>query len=180
MVKENKTIYAILGLLSHTPMTGYDIKKRMDSTLRYFWGASFGSIYPALNEMEKRNLVTKQSQPNEKGREKLIYEITEEGRADLKAWLKQPVEKDELRYETLLKLFFGNEAGTENSVKLLVDFQKKYQEELPKLQGAVQVLSQILDQDETHKYYMLTAMFGVKVFEAYVEWSKEALKILGK
>lgn len=26
-------------------------------------------------------------------------------------WLKVPVEKDELRYKTLLKLFFWNEAG---------------------------------------------------------------------
>ncbi len=27
----------ILGLLSHTPMTGYEIKKRMEATMKYFW-----------------------------------------------------------------------------------------------------------------------------------------------
>ena len=70
MVKENKTMYVILGLLSHTPMTGYDIKKRIDSTLKYFWGASFGSIYPALGELEKQKFVTRETLSNEKGREK--------------------------------------------------------------------------------------------------------------
>lgn len=178
-MKENKTIYAILGLLSHTPMTGYDIKKRIDSTLKYFWSASFGSIYPSLNEMEQRNLVKKEALPNEKGREKFVYEITNEGRDYLRSWLLEPDVRDELRYETLLKLFFGNEAGKETSLDRIEAFRQKYEAELPKLTGAVKALSGILEEDETHKYYMLTAMFGVKVFEAYVEWAKEAAAILG-
>ena len=180
MVKENKTMYVILGLLSHTPMTGYDIKKRIDSTLKYFWGASFGSIYPALGELEKQKFVTRETLSNEKGREKIVYAITQEGRAYLKVWLEQPVEKDELRYETLIKLFFGNEAGARNSIQHIEAFQKKFAEEIPRLKGAVNDLSGILEEDETHKYYMLTAKFGVKVYEAYEEWAKEALKILGK
>ncbi len=39
MGRENKTSYVILGLLSHEDLTGYEIKKRIDSTLNYFWSA---------------------------------------------------------------------------------------------------------------------------------------------
>ena len=37
------------------------------------------------------------------------------GKNLLKEWLQKTVEKDELRYETLLKLFFGNETGMEGA-----------------------------------------------------------------
>lgn len=87
-------------------MTGYEIKKRLDTRLRLFWNASYGSIYPTLNELEKEGLVKKE-ELEEKGRDKIRYTITEDGRDVLKEWLKKPAVKDELRYETLLKLFSG-------------------------------------------------------------------------
>ncbi|MDE6129590.1 MAG: PadR family transcriptional regulator, partial [Lachnospiraceae bacterium] len=51
MANERKIDMVILGLLSHEPLTGYDIKKRIDGAIRFFWKGSFGSIYPALNTM---------------------------------------------------------------------------------------------------------------------------------
>ena len=110
MASEKKLDCVILGLLSHEELTGYEIKKRMDTTLKYFWGASFGSIYPTLSGLVERGFAAKRD-AGENKRNKFIYTITEEGRHYLKAWLKNPVEKDELRYETLLKLFFWKRAG---------------------------------------------------------------------
>ena len=51
MAVEKKIDCVILGLLSHEDLTGYEIKKRMDTALKYFWGASYGSIYPSLSEI---------------------------------------------------------------------------------------------------------------------------------
>ena len=110
MAIEKKSDCVILGLLSHEDLTGYEIKKRMDTALKYFWGASYGSIYPALGDLVKRGLASKRDGA-ENNRNKIIYSITEDGRNYLKGWLANPVEKDELRYETLLKLFFGHEDG---------------------------------------------------------------------
>lgn len=104
MANEKKIDCVILGLLSHEELTGYEIKKRIDTSLKYFWNASYGSIYPALNDLVNRGLATKREDTNSK-RNKLIYTITENGRDYLKKWLTLPIEKDELRYETLLKLF---------------------------------------------------------------------------
>ena len=173
MSKENKTSFVILGLLSHEPMTGYDIKKRIDASLKYFWSASFGSIYPALADLEKKKYVTKQNMPNEKGREKIIYEITEEGRQCLAQWLRQPIEKDELRYETILKLFFGKEAGSQVSLEHIDAFEHKIAKELPVLQGIVELLGNLPEEDGTHLYYRLSAKFGVKIYQAYLEWAEE-------
>jgi DNA-binding PadR family transcriptional regulator len=177
MANEKKMDCVILGLLSHESMTGYEIKKRMDTSLRFFWGASYGSIYPTLEGLVNDGMVTK-LEKKENGRNKLIYTITQKGHDYLKEWLYLPVEKDELRYETLLKLFFGSEIGSKGTLGHISHFEEKIRNELPLLKEAVQVLGKIQDMQEAHTYYMLTAMFGVKVYEAYIEWCGEAAKIL--
>ena len=173
MATEKKIDCVILGLLSHEELTGYEIKKRMDTTLRYFWSASYGSIYPALNDLVNRGLVTKREDTENK-RNKLIYTITNDGRNYLKKWLTLPVEKDELRYETLLKLFFGNEQGTEQAIAHVKTFEKKFEQELLHLLEMEKILNENLNEDAAHKYYLLTVQFGIKTYRAYLEWCKGA------
>lgn len=177
MANEKKIDCVILGLLCHEELTGYEIKKRMDTTLKYFWSASYGSIYPALSDLVNRGLATKREEAENK-RNKLIYTITDAGRNYLKEWLKLPVEKDELRYETLLKLFFGNELGAEQTLLHIKAFEEKIKKELPNLLGAEQVLKSCLNDDSTHKYYLLTVQFGIKTYHTYLEWCEEAKKFL--
>lgn len=177
MASEKKMDYVILGLLSHEPMTGYEIKKRVDTTLKFFWRASYGIIYPTLNGLVQDGRITK-FETKENGRDKVIYTITERGRNHLKNWLQLPVEKDELRFETLLKLFFGSEIGEKGTLEHIKRFEEKISRELPFLKGAVSNLRQIKDTEDAHTYYMLTAMFGVKVYQAFLEWCEDAKQIL--
>ncbi|MCL2322554.1 MAG: PadR family transcriptional regulator [Oscillospiraceae bacterium] len=177
MANEKKLDCVILGLLSHEDLTGYEIKKRMDSYLKFFWSASFGSIYPTLKELVINKLV-ESSKTNENGRDKIVYTITKRGLSYLKNWLQLPVYKDELRYETLLKLFFGSEAGAEAAIAHIENFESKIKEELPLLLNAVKNLENVINEDESHLYYLLTVTFGVKVFTAYLEWCEEATNYL--
>ncbi|MDE7326243.1 MAG: PadR family transcriptional regulator [Lachnospiraceae bacterium] len=177
MANEKKIDCVILGLLSHEELTGYEIKKRMDTTLKYFWSASYGSIYPALNDLVQRGLATKREDTESK-RNKLIYTITESGRNYLKKWLTLPIEKDELHYETLLKLFFGNELDEKQALLHIEAFEKKIEEELPYLLNAEIILNKYLNKDSAHKYYLLTVKFGIKTYQTYLEWCKEAKKLL--
>ena len=153
-------------------MTGYEMKKRLDTALRFFWSGSYGSIYPTLNQLETEGKVTKEN-TSSNGREKITYSITEYGKEQLKEWLKKPVEKDELRYETLLKLFFGKENGFEATKEHIERFEEKCRNELVVLNMFAENLMQYFE-DDTHKYYYLTVRFGIKTYEAYLEWCTEA------
>lgn len=178
MANEKKMDCVILGLLSHESLTGYQIKKRMDAALSFFWSASYGSIYPTLNSLVNDGMVTK-LETTENGRDKTIYTITDAGKEYLKKWLALPVTKDELRYETLLKVFFGDRTGSDVTLEHILNFEAKIKSDLPYLQGAVNGLTKMIDGEEAHKYFLLTAMFGKKVYEAYLEWCEYAKKILG-
>ena len=81
MPKDRKIDMVILGLLAHEDMTGYDIKKRIDQEISFFWKGSYGSIYPALNGMLQAGQVEKTGAPSGSGRERILYRITGAGRS---------------------------------------------------------------------------------------------------
>jgi DNA-binding PadR family transcriptional regulator len=177
-MKDNKTAYAILGLLSHEPMTGYDIKKRIESTIGFFWNAGFGQIYPALSMLEGREYVEKATEVEEKRPKRIVYSITGKGLDELKRWLGEPVEREDVKYEILLKLFFGKLSPVEKNLAVIEEFRSRNAVSLKTLQGFKQNLRQAMGDSEDHLYYYLTVLFGEKMHNAYLEWASEATALL--
>jgi len=175
VANEKKINYVILGFLCHEPLTGYEIKKRIDNSLSFFWGGSYGSIYPTLDTLVSEGCVEKEQETS--GRGKIIYSITEKGRTLLKEWLVRPVEKDELRYETLLKLFFGSELGREGILVHIQKFEGKTRDALMLLEMYAANLESARP-DEEHQYYLLTVRFGIETYKAYLNWCQQAKTVL--
>ena len=180
MVKENKTVNVILGFLNHEDLTGYEIKKRIDSSLSYFWGAGFGQIYPALKIMEKNSWVEKRSEISEKKHESIVYTITEKGRIQLINWLSAPVENEYVKYEILLKVFFGSMQKPQKNIENIEKFKNKYEGQIAILEGYEDNLQKNINSSPDHLYYLLTVLFGKKVFKAYTEWAEEAIELINK
>src|SRR5947207_10394069 len=92
----------ILGLIAFGRRTGYDIKRFVDKTPRYFWAASYGQIYPELKRLEDQGLVRGRPEPSG-GRARTVYELTDAGTAALERWLGSDEEHlYELRDEGML------------------------------------------------------------------------------
>lgn len=178
MANAKKMDYAILGLLCHQPMTGYDIKKWIDKSLRLFWGISYGSIYPTLSALSANGMISANDVSTNE-RTKIAYTVTDGGRAYLRKWLEVPAEKNEMRYETLLKLFFGGELGPESSIRQIEAFEKKVRAELELLRPIAERLSALsVSADSAHLYHYLTCRFGLELYEGYLRWCAEAKKLL--
>src|ERR687883_548981 len=47
----------LLGFLTSRDLTGYELKHLMERSVGHFFGASYGSIYPALRDLEEAGLV---------------------------------------------------------------------------------------------------------------------------
>jgi PadR family transcriptional regulator AphA len=107
------TARVILGMLKLGLRTGYDIKKAIDFSTRFFWGASYGQIYPELKRLTKEGLVRPRSQPRGKIK-RTEYSLTKAGERALQEWLTDTSSIYELRDEGLLRLFFGDIVSRED------------------------------------------------------------------
>src|SRR5712692_7370073 len=98
------TPYAILGLLSIEPMSGYDIRRNLEESLSYFWSESYGQIYPTLKRLEAARLIAPVKRTAPATRRRRLYTLTPLGRTRLATWLAEPPTPQPPRDEFLLKM----------------------------------------------------------------------------
>ena len=106
------TAKVILGFLRFRPRSGYDIKQAVEISTRFFWGASFGQIYPELDRLKRRGLVEVEASM-ESGRRRTVYRLTERGSTALREWLGGDEKLFQYRDEGMLRLFFSDFADPE-------------------------------------------------------------------
>ncbi len=90
MPRENKTKYAVLGLLIYAPLSGYDIRRIYADSLGNFWSESYGAIYPILKRLEDEGLATREVERQTGKPDRNVYTITDLGREEMHRWLAQP------------------------------------------------------------------------------------------
>jgi DNA-binding PadR family transcriptional regulator len=178
MAKDNYAQFAVLGLLSHEPMAGYDIRKRITHGMSYFWDLSYGQIYPALKALEKRGFVSKQVQHRPSGPSRKVYSVTGKGLEALRGWLVKPVKKESMRYEILLKLTFGSQVPVEVNLKRIEEFRERSLGNLKMMEVYEEELRGVLDQSPDHLYLLLTVLMGKAVYRSHLEWADKAIGML--
>jgi PadR family transcriptional regulator AphA len=175
----NQTAYVILGLLSiESNQSGYDIRKTVQGSVSYFWGESFGQIYPTLKRLAAEGLIVPRKATSEARPRRREYSLTAAGHACLEEWLAVPYRDDPPRNEFLLKLFFGREAAPSVSIRHIREFQDKLRRLLATLLE-IETLGRARHSDNPHfPFWMLTHTFGVTQIRSALEWSESALAVL--
>jgi DNA-binding PadR family transcriptional regulator len=105
------TAWAVLGLLSFgSELTGYDLKKWADKSLRFFFFAPASSqIYLELKRLETQGLVAAREIPQDDLRNKRVFRITPQGERALREWLSQPpVDPVVLKHHVMLRVWLGH------------------------------------------------------------------------
>jgi PadR family transcriptional regulator, regulatory protein AphA len=117
--------WAVLGLLASRPRSGYDIKQAIDRTIRHFWAASYGQIYPELKRLEAAGWI-EGTDGSRGGRSRRVYSITPRGTSELRGWMYAEETRIELRDESLLRLFFADTLPREEALGLLAGRREGY------------------------------------------------------
>jgi len=73
----------LLLLLSEKPMYGYEIIRELEKRFSGYWKPKTGTIYPALDRLEKNRLVTSRVEFREEAPDRRHYALTDKGRTEL-------------------------------------------------------------------------------------------------
>jgi len=119
--------WVVLGLLALGARTGYDVKRVVDKSIRYFWAASYGQIYPELRRLEEAGWIEGEHAPRG-GRARRVYKLMPAGRKALREWLHGTDTRIEMRDESLLRLFFADTLPREEALGLVSGRREGYRQ----------------------------------------------------
>ncbi|NEA99612.1 PadR family transcriptional regulator [Streptomyces sp. SID13726] len=96
--------HAILVSLLEKPGSGYELARRFERSIGYFWTATHQQIYRVLKRMENDGWVAAQDIPQQGRPDKKEYSVADLGRAALSSWLHDPIEPDSVRHDLAVKI----------------------------------------------------------------------------
>ena len=162
-MKPTAVTWAVLGLIALEPKSGYDVKRIVDRSVRHFWAASYGQIYPELRRLEEIGWIEGSEAPRG-GRVRRVYRITAAGKRALDGWLRGPDARVELRDESLLRLFFADTLAHEDALVLLRGRREGYR-------GMLAYLRSLDDGEGTDPPFVdLVYRWGLDYCEWGIEW----------
>jgi DNA-binding PadR family transcriptional regulator len=169
------TSFAILGLLSERPMSGYDVLAATKLSIGQFWSMSRAGIYRELERLERLGYVTGSDVAQRDRPHKRIYEPSAAGRDALQEWLDSADLDDEgPRVSFLVRIFFGRRMRRSSVEKLLADVAARTQRDLDALVAVHEQLG-----GSRLVFERLTARHGVLAKQARLAWIAEAREALG-
>jgi DNA-binding PadR family transcriptional regulator len=104
------TGYALLGLLSFgQELSGYELKRRADSSLRFFWTApAMSQVYRELERLAESGYVEQRNVVRDGTRSIRVYRLAAAGEEAVRRWLVELPAPPVLKHPVALRVFFGH------------------------------------------------------------------------
>lgn len=171
--------HAILVALLDCSSSGYDLAKRFDGSVGFFWDASHQQIYRELAKLEETGHITSETIQQDTRPNKKLYSITDQGKSHLTEWMTSSSDIGPIKDDLLVKLFGGYLVGSEVILKELRQHRKRHQTRLVEYQAIedrffpdVEALS------EKALYQYLTLRNGIQFEQGWLKWCDEAMTTL--
>ena len=177
-MKECTAEFVILGMLSYTPMTGYDINKAVKTRMGSFWDIGYSQIYPTLRMLEKERFITKRVEINEREQNRKVYSITNEGTLKLQGWLREPAKPETFKFEALLKIAFGDQVIKDEIIKHIEELKARTIVQLESILSIEKEMKAHLNENERSFFGLLTLSLGKNIHRSAIEWADGAIKLI--
>lgn len=96
--------HALMTSLLEKSSSGYDLARRFDKSIGYFWRATHQQIYRDLARMEQSGWIASEAAPDGGRTRKKIYRVLEAGRIELERWAREPAPLFDIRDEFIVRL----------------------------------------------------------------------------
>lgn len=168
----------ILGLLQLGNHTAYSLQKAMEQSTGHFYGASQGSINPALKKLADYGAID--GKPLSEGKRKRIeYAITEVGQRTFDEWVNSAMTVGRVRDNALVRLFFLGHVSPAERKQRIEEFCSELRDEYQALEAILQATHQNLQGralTEVETFRLETLRFGRDYYAFSVQWYEDLLK----
>lgn len=168
--------HAILGFLSFSPMSGYDLRKAFDNSVRHFWSADQSQIYRTLTMLTAEGLTIQEDTSPDDPLGRKLYHLTEDGRVELHRWLNAPAHPVDDRDPFLIQVFFSSLLTDDEAAAILEQQRAAIAEQLSAYEAMYHgFASTPTDKPRALFFSLLTLESAIVQGRAYLRWLEEAL-----
>lgn len=168
---------AVLGLLNEAPLHGYELRKRLNTSLGMFRAFSYGSLYPCLKELLASGLIMEDrpEEPNgalalQSRRSKIVYKLTADGKERLQELLTEagPAAWEDEGFGVHFAFFSHTRADVR--LRILEGRRSRLEERLEAVRAALARTRERVD-----SYTLELQNHGLESVEREVRWLNELI-----
>jgi DNA-binding PadR family transcriptional regulator len=172
--------HAIMTALLDEELSGYDLTRRFETSLGFFWEASHQQIYRELRQLADRGWLSARTVAQEGRPDKITYALTDEGRQALADWVTGPTQLKRAKDDLFVKLY---NVGFSDPAPVLAEIRERQQRHAERLA----LYEKIRDRHYARpselpvkrKGIYLALAAGIRHERMYLDWCAEALNLLG-
>ncbi|NUS42790.1 MAG: PadR family transcriptional regulator [Mycobacteriaceae bacterium] len=171
--------HALLVSLSERSGSGYELARRFDKSIGFFWNATHQQIYRVLKRMDEAGWIAGEAVTQDGRPDKKVYSVSRAGRSELARWIAEPSEPGALRSELAVKVrgaAHGDHAALRAEVTRHRDRHHKRLEVYRLIEKKDFPDPAALSGTGLHQYLVLRG--GIRVETGFVEWCDEILAAL--
>ncbi len=167
--------HAVLALLADGESHGYDLREQFEQAVGPQWGdLSIGHLYQVLDRLAREGLVRRRGVRQATRPDRIVYRLTDAGRAELDAWLETPfVRQSGYRDDFFLKLAAAARLGLDSLQRVITTQRKAYT-------GELRTLAQLRAQHESDPVVRLLIETAIDHTEANLRTVDRAAENAGE
>lgn len=176
------TQHALLISLIEAPSSGYDLARRFDRSIGYFWHATHQQIYRELGRMAEAGWIAAEDIPvmnglgGEKKNRKKVYSVLPAGRAELARWALSPCAELNQREDILIRLRADAVIGPLGLGPEMLRMIAQHEQRLEIYQAIEQrEFGNAGKLDRAQQLRRAMLLHGIRYEQDWVEWARELL-----
>ena len=173
--------YAILGFLNYQPLSGYDLKKAFDHSVRHFWYADQSQIYRTLARLTAQGWAEVEVVEQTERPDRKVYHITPEGKEELHRWLKSPYPDQPQHSAPLIQVFFFGQLTDEEVRAKFSEAAALFRSTLERFENVPQQAEDYMQMVASPReafFGLQTLELGIQTLRLQLEWAENVLRIL--
>ncbi|MEU3600836.1 helix-turn-helix transcriptional regulator [Streptomyces sp. NPDC006798] len=172
--------FAVLGLLREAPMHGYELRKRLNTSLGIFRAFSYGTLYPCLKTLVANGWLIEEpgsasddalAAPLSGRRAKIVYRLTAEGKEHFEELLSHTGPDSWEDEHFAARFAFFGQTEREVRMRVLEGRRSRLEERLEKMRASLARTRERLDD-----YTLELQRHGMESVEREVRWLNELIE----